>query len=406
MLARCGRGRRLKPSITHLPRLNLTNVDHAERWRAGGEGVESRLDKGSFRLVYFEQVWVTIPPEGERVRIALDAMGGDNAPTEPIAGAVFAARDLHIPVSLVGPHDLVARELARHESSQLPIDIVDAPETIDMADHPVEAVRRLKGSSMNVAVQLVKSGAAAGFVSAGNTGAVMVSSLFGLGRLSGIERPALATIFPTRKDHCLVLDIGANADCRPEHLLQFGHMGERYSRLVLGTTRPRVGLLSNGEEKSKGNKLVQEAHVLLRASDLNFVGNIEGKDIPRGLVDVVVCDGFVGNVMIKLAEGIAEFTFALLREELTSSLLGKVGAILLRPSLRRLKRRIDYQEYGGAPLLGVAGIVIVAHGRSRAVAICHAIRVASRAVESDLLGALNFGDSAGLGAQRNGELVI
>jgi glycerol-3-phosphate acyltransferase PlsX len=351
-------------------------------------------------------VWVTIPPEGERVRIALDAMGGDNAPTEPIAGAVLAARDLHIPVSLVGPHDLVARELARHDSSHLPIDIVDAPDRIVMADHPVEAVRRLKGSSMNVAMQLVKSGAAVGVVSAGNTGAMMVSSLFGLGRLPGIERPALATVFPTLKGHCLVLDIGANTDCRSEHLLQFGRMGERYSRLVLGTTRPRVGLLSNGEEESKGNKLVQETHVLLRASDLNFVGNIEAKDIPRGLADVVVCDGFVGNVMIKLAEGIAEFTFALLREELSSSALGMVGAILLRPSLRRLKRRIDYQEYGGAPLLGVAGIVIVAHGRSRAVAIRNAIRIASQAAESNLLGAMNFGDSTGLGAQRNGELAV
>ncbi|HLZ09733.1 MAG TPA: phosphate acyltransferase PlsX [Chloroflexota bacterium] len=339
------------------------------------------------------------------MRIALDAMGGDNAPAEPIAGAVLAARDLHIPVSLVGPHDLIARELGRHENSQLPIEIVDAPDIIHMADHPVEAVRRLKGSSMNVAVQLVKSGAADGFVTAGNTGAAMVSALFGLGRLSGIERPALATIFPTQKGHCLVLDIGANTDCRPEHLLQFGRMGERYSRLILGTTRPRVGLLSNGEEESKGNKLVQEAHVLLRGSDLNFVGNIEGKDIPRGSVDVVVCDGFVGNVMVKLAEGIAEFTFGLLREELTSSIRGRIGAILVRPSLSRLKHRVDYQEYGGAPLLGVAGIVIVAHGRSRAVTISNAIRVASKAAKSNLLEALGPDDSVSLRTSSNSGLV-
>jgi glycerol-3-phosphate acyltransferase PlsX len=337
------------------------------------------------------------------VRIALDAMGGDNAPAEPIAGAVLAARELHIPVSLVGPRDIVAAELGRHQYSQLPIDIVDAPDVIDMADHPVEAVRRLKASSMNVAVQLVKSGVADGFVSAGNTGAVMVSSLFGLGRLPGIERPALATIFPTLNGHCLILDIGANSDCRPEHLLQFGRMGDRYSRLVLGIVLPRIGLLSNGEEESKGNKLVQEAHVLLRGSDLNFVGNIEGKDIPRGTVDVVVCDGFVGNVMVKLAEGIGEFTFGLLRQELTSSALGIIGAILLRPSLRRIKRRVDYQEYGGAPLLGVGGIVIVAHGRSRAVAIRNAIRVAKQAAQANLLAALSFGDTCGLPAVTNGE---
>ncbi len=325
------------------------------------------------------------------MRIALDAMGGDKAPAEPVAGAVLAARDLHISVSLVGPHDVVAAELGRHQANQLPIDIVDAPDVIDMAEPPVQAVRRLKGSSMNVALRLVKTGAADGIVSAGNTGAVMVASLFGLGRLPGVERPALATIFPTATGHCLILDIGANTDCRPEHLLQFGRMGERYSRLVLGVTRPRVGLLSNGEEESKGNRLVQEAHVLLRDADVNFIGNIEGRDVPRGTADVVVCDGFVGNVLVKLAEGIGEFTFSLIREELTSSPIGLIGGLLLRPSLRRIKRRVDYQEYGGAPLLGVAGVVIVAHGRSKALAIRNAIRVAHQAAQSNLLQALTFG---------------
>jgi glycerol-3-phosphate acyltransferase PlsX len=344
------------------------------------------------------------PQEGTRVRIALDAMGGDKAPAEPVAGAVLAARDLHIPVSLVGPHDIVAAELGRQEASHLPIDIVDAPDVIDMADHPVEAVRRLKGSSMNVAMQLVKSGAASGFVSAGNTGAVMVSSLFGLGRLPGIERPALATIFPTIKGHCLILDIGANTDCRPEHLVQFGRMGERYSRLVLGVSRPRVGLLSNGEEATKGNKLVQESHALLQTADVNFIGNVEGKDITRGLADVVVCDGFVGNVVVKLAEGISELTVGLLREEMSSGPIGTLGALLLRPSLRRIKRRIDYQEYGGAPLLGVNGIVIVAHGRSGALAIRNAIRVAHHAAKSNLLTALTFGGQIGSPSQSAGEL--
>ena len=326
------------------------------------------------------------------MRIALDAMGGDKAPAEQVAGAVLAARDLQISVSLVGPEKVLAPELGRHQASQLPIEIVDAPESIDMADHPVEAVRRQKGSSMNVGIQLVRSGHADAFVSAGNTGAVMVASLFGLGRLTGIERPALGSIFPTTKGTCLILDIGANADCRPEHLLQFGRMGERYSRLVLGVTQPRVALLSNGEEETKGSKLVQEAHALLRESDINFVGNIEGKDITRGIADVVVCDGFVGNVLVKLAEGISEFTFGLLRTELTSSLRGRAGGFLLLPSLRRIKRKIDYQEYGGAPLLGVNGVVIVAHGRSGALAIRNAIRVANQAARSNLIGALTFND--------------
>jgi len=257
-----------------------------------------------------------------------------------------------------------------------------------MAEHPAQAVRRLPGASMNVAVRLVKEGQAQGFVSAGNTGAAMVSALFGLGRVPGIERPALATIFPTAKGHCLILDVGANADCRPEHLEQFAVMGERYSRLVLGVTRPRVGLLSNGEEETKGNKLVQETHQLLKTADLEFIGNVEGKDVPRGLVDVVVCDGFVGNVLIKLAEGIGEFTFALMREEISRSLVGVVGALLLRPALRRIRRRVDYQEYGGAPLLGVRGVVIVAHGRSRARAIRNALRVADQAARVNLTDAL------------------
>jgi glycerol-3-phosphate acyltransferase PlsX len=315
-------------------------------------------------------------------------MGGDHAPAEPVAGAVQAARELGIAVTLVGPRDIVAAELARHQTKALPIDVVDAPDVIDMAEHPAQAVRRLPNSSMNVAVRLVKSGKADAFVSAGNTGAAMIASLFGLGRLPGVERPALSSIFPTAKGRCLILDIGANTDCRPEHLAQFAMMGERYSRLVLGVSRPRVGLLSNGEEETKGNKVVQDAHQLLKQAGLNFVGNVEGKDVPRGEADVVVCDGFVGNVMIKLAEGIGEFTFALMREEISKSPLAVVGALLLRPALRQIRRRVDYQEYGGAPLLGVRGVVIVAHGRSRARAIRNALRVADQAAQAKLVAAL------------------
>ncbi len=322
------------------------------------------------------------------MRIALDAMGGDTAPSDTVAGAVQAARELGIAVALVGPRDIVATELARHRPGHLPIQVVDAPDVIDMAEHPVQAVRARPNSSMNVAVRLVKDKAADGFVTAGNTGAAMVAALFGLGRLANVERPALATIFPTRKGHCLILDVGANADCRPEHLQQFAVMGECYSRLVLGVAVPRVGLLSNGEEQSKGNKLVQEAHDLLREGTVNFIGNVEGKDVPAGLADVVVCDGFVGNVLVKLAEGIGEFTFSLLREEIGRSPVGILGALLLRPALRRIRRRVDYQEYGGAPLLGVRGVVIVAHGRSGPRAIRNALRVANQAAESRLPDAL------------------
>jgi glycerol-3-phosphate acyltransferase PlsX len=324
------------------------------------------------------------------VRIALDAMGGDNAPAAPVAGAVQAARELGLAVAVVGPRDIVAMELARHQAERLPIKIVDAPDVIDMADSPVQAVRSRPNASLNVAVRLVKDRAADGLVTAGNTGAAMVAALFGLGRLPGIERPALATLFPTEKGHCLIVDAGANVDCRPEHLSQFALMGDCYARLVLGQPRPRIGLLSNGEEESKGSKLVLEAHALLRDAGLNFGGNVEGKDIPRGLVDVVVCDGFVGNVLVKFAEGIGELTFTVLREEIGRDPLGVIGALLLRPALRRIRKRVDYEEYGGAPLLGVRGTVVVAHGRSGPRAIRSALRLASQASTAKLPEALAF----------------
>lgn len=326
--------------------------------------------------------------KGTGLRVALDAMGGDRAPAEPVAGAVLAARELGISVALVGPRDVIAAELARHACATLPLDVVDAAEVIGMADHPVQAVRHRTGASLNVAMRLVKNGEADAFVTAGNTGAAVVAGLFGLGRLRGIERPALATLFPTIAGHCLILDVGANADCRPTHLFQFALMGDRYARLVLDVPSPRVGLLSNGEEETKGSALVQEAHRLLKLADLNFVGNIEGKDVPLGLADVVVCDGFVGNVLLKVAEGIGEFTFSLLRQELTGSLRGLLGAFLLKPSLRRIKRRVDYQEFGGAPLLGVNGIVVVAHGRSGKIGIRNAIRVAGLAAAAKVHEAL------------------
>lgn len=330
-----------------------------------------------------------------RTPVALDAMGADKGPSEVVAGAILAARELAIPITLVGPATSILALLDKQGGKGLPIDVVDAPDVIEMGEHPVQAVRRRPNASMNVGVRLVKEGRASAFVSAGNTGAAMAAALFGLGRLPGVERPALATVFPTATGHCLILDVGANADCRPSYLQQFATMGERYARHVLDVAKPRVGLLSNGEEATKGNVLVQETHQLLKATDLNFVGNVEGKDVSRGAVDVVVCDGFTGNVLIKAAEGIGEFTFQLLREEIgASGPIGMLGALLLRPALRRIKRRVDYQEYGGAPLLGVAGVVIVAHGRSGARAIRNAVRVAHRAAEVGLTRILDLSDVA------------
>lgn len=322
------------------------------------------------------------------MRIALDAMGGDQAPTEPVAGAVQAARELGIPVTLVGPRETIAAELHHHRADDLPIEIVHAPDVVDMAEHPAQAIRRLPNASMNVAVRLIKDGQAAAFVSAGNTGAAMIAALVGLGRIPGIERPALAALFPSITGHCLLLDVGANVDCRPEHLRQFAIMGDRYTRIALSLVEPRIGLLSNGEEETKGNRLVIEAHQLLKTAPIHFIGNIEGKDITGGHADVVVCDGFVGNVLLKGGEGFGDLTFALLREALSGNPLSLLGALLLRPALRRLKRRIDYQEYGGVPLLGVNGVAIVAHGRSRARAIRNAIRVAHQAAQADLIGTL------------------
>jgi glycerol-3-phosphate acyltransferase PlsX len=329
-------------------------------------------------------------------RVALDALGGDRGLAEVVAGAILAARELSIPVTLVGPSGPVSAALAERAPKGLPIDVVDAPDLIEMGEHPTRAVRRRPNATLNVGIRLVKEGRAGAFVTAGNTGAAMAAGLFGLGRLPGVERPALATVFPTATGRCLILDVGANADCRPSYLQQFAVMGERYAHLVLGMPRPRVGLLSNGEEETKGSALVLEAHQLLKSTGLNFVGNVEGKDVPRGAADVVVCDGFTGNVLVKAAEGIGELTFQLMREEIgASGLPGVLGALLLKPALRRIKRRVDYQEYGGAPLLGVGGVVIVAHGRSSARAIRNAVRVADQAGRADLVGALG---RAGLAA--------
>lgn len=329
-------------------------------------------------------------------RVALDVMGGDHAPGETVAGAVQAAREYGLGVYLVGNQDTIRAELAKHDTTGLDLPILHTDEVIPMDEHdPATAARRKKNSSMVLAVQLVKDGAAVGAVSAGNSGAMMAVSIFTLRRLKGVDRPALGGVLPTRKGATLVIDMGANTDCKPEYLAQFALMGSLYMQRIFSVSSPRVGLLSNGEEEGKGNLQVQEAHQLLKQSaaalGLNFIGNVEGRDIPSGSVDVVVCDGFVGNVVLKLSEGLAESLIGLLREQMTSTLLSKLAGAVLRPGLRRVFGRLDYAEYGGVPLLGINGSAIIAHGRSNAKAIKNALRVARQTAETDVAGAIADG---------------
>jgi len=334
------------------------------------------------------------PEEEGAMRIAVDAMGGDHAPTVVVDGAVQAARDLGIEIILVGPQEVIQAELSRHETAALPLTLYHAGEVIDMDEHnPAAAVKAKKDSSLVVGMELIKRRQADAFFTAGHSGAALAAALFRLGRLQGIRRPALSTVFPsqTPQGHCFVLDIGANADCKAEYLLQFAIMGAVYAERVLGVPHPRVALVSNGEEEGKGNQLVQETVPLLRESSLNFVGNAEGKDIPAGIADVIVTDGFTGNVIIKLSEGVAKFLLDLLKQEITGRTLSKVGALLARPAFDEIRRRLDYREYGGAPLLGVDGVVIVGHGRSDAYAVRNGIRVAARTVEQGVLDAIREG---------------
>jgi glycerol-3-phosphate acyltransferase PlsX len=321
-------------------------------------------------------------------------MGGDRGPAEAVAGAVQAAREDGVHVLLVGRRAVVEAELARHRDLPPGLEVVDAPDVVEMSDQPAQAVRAKPESSLVVGLAQVRSGRASGFVSPGNSGAVMVAALFGLRRIRGVERPAIAIPFPTLTGHCLVCDIGANVDCRPEQLVQFAIMGSAYVERVFGRPRPRIGLLSNGEEDSKGNALVHEARPLLRASGLNFVGNVEGKDIFQHHADVVVTDGFTGNVVLKVAEGAGAFVGDLIKQEAKRTPLGILAGLLMKPTSARVRRRIDYDEYGGAPLLGVDGVCIIAHGRSNAKAIRSALRVARHAAETGLTDAIRTGISA------------
>jgi glycerol-3-phosphate acyltransferase PlsX len=325
------------------------------------------------------------------VRVAVDAMGGDNAPAVEVEGAVEAARGAGgaLEVVLVGRRAAVEAELARHGASGLPVSIVDAPDAIAMEESPAAAVRRKRGASVVVAAELHKRGEVDGVVSAGNTGAFVAASLLALGKLPGVRRPAIASLFPTVKDPAIVLDVGASLDSRPADLLDFALMGDTYARHVLGRERPRVGLMNIGEEGSKGGEVVIEAHRLLSESPLRFVGNIQGRALLRGEADVVVCDGFVGNIMLKLTEGVIDLLAGVLSGDLRAGVL------------RALAGQLDYAEYGGAPLLGVNGVVIIAHGSSSPKAIRNAVDVAARFVDIDLDGKIV--DSLRKAAVRDGK---
>ncbi len=324
--------------------------------------------------------------------IALDAMGSDRAPKPEIEGAIHAARNYDVRVLLVGPEPTVKAELERHPAaSRLPIEIVHASEVITMEDKAVQAVRSKRDSSMRVGLRLVREGRAAGFVTAGNTGAAMASAKMVLGALHGVDRPALAAVFPTAPGTAaILLDVGANVDCKPHNLEQFAVMGEIYFRSMFGGMfenkafgrsmfgrRPRVGLLSIGEEETKGNELTRESFQLLKRLPLNFVGNVEGRDLFSGHVDVIVADGFVGNVALKVSEGVANLVRTVLKESLKATISRQVGYMLSRSAFSDFKKRIDHTEYGGAPLLGVKGVCIITHGSSNANAIKNAVRVAA-----------------------------
>jgi glycerol-3-phosphate acyltransferase PlsX len=318
------------------------------------------------------------------MKIVVDAMGGDNAPAVVVEGTLRAVRELGVQVVLVGRREAVSPLLER-AGAPAGIQLRHASQVVEMEEHPAAAVKAKPDSSMVAGMDMIKRGEAEAFMSAGNSGGVLAAALFRLGRIQGVRRPALSTIYPTGKGLTLILDIGANTDCKPEYLQQFGIMGSIYSHCVLGVNEPAVAILSNGEEPGKGSELVQGAFPLLQQAGIRFVGNIEGKDIPTGMADVVVTDGFTGNVVIKLSEGVAGMILQIMREEIKKRPVATVGAALARPAFRAMRDLMDYARYGGAPLLGVDGVVIVAHGRSNALAIFNAIRVAKQSVEGKLV---------------------
>ncbi len=318
------------------------------------------------------------------IKIAVDAMGSDHAPHSEVDGAVTAARAYDVGVILVGREDVVRPLVKERGGDRLPIEIRHAQQAIAMDEQPVVALRKKKDSSVHVAAGLVRDGESSGLVSAGNTGAVMAISKMLIGVVPGVDRPALATVVPTLSGHAVLLDVGANVTCKPHHLVQFALMGHLFSKQIVGVNAPRVGLMSVGEEESKGTDLTKGVYKSLKQLHINFIGNVEGRDIYNGRADVIVCDGFTGNVALKTSEGLVEAVLTLLKDELSRNLQARLGALLSQQSFRRLKKRLDYSEYGGAPLLGLRGVSIICHGRSSANAIKNAIRVAKEFAENQI----------------------
>ncbi len=325
------------------------------------------------------------------ITIAIDAMGGDYAPLEVVKGAVEAAKEYNVALQLVGQPDKINAELKKYDIKGLDIGITPAEEVIEMDEPPGVAIRRKKNSSIVVGVDSVAKGISHAFVSAGSTGAAMAASLFGLGRLPGIDRPAIAVVFPSMDKHVVLLDAGANSICEPHMLYQFAIMGSIFSSYIIGVENPSVGILNIGGESSKGNTLAQNTYKLFAQNqdNINFIGNVEGREVFMGVSNVVVCDGFVGNITLKVAEGVAGMIMKMLKDELTSSFKAKLGAYIAKDAFMNLKKKADYQEYGGALLLGIKGVCIIAHGGSKAHAIKNAIRVAKEAVEKDINGKIS-----------------
>lgn len=319
--------------------------------------------------------------------IAIDAMGGDNAPIETVKGAVVASKTVKYNLALVGKEDIINAELSKYQYDKSKIQVVNATEIIENCDTPTEAIKTKKDSSMVVGMNMVKEGNAVAFVSAGNTGALLTGATIIVGRIKGVKRPALGTMLPTEKQRVLMLDSGANVDAKPEYLLQYAHMGSIYMEYVEGRKNPRVGLVNIGTESEKGNALVKEAYQLLeKAEGLNFAGNTEARDITLGNVDVIVCDAFVGNVILKVMEGLANTVLRLLKKALLSSIITKIGAFLSKPAFKRLKRDFfEYDDIGGAPFLGLKGLVVKAHGSSDAGAVAGAIKQCEKFIDADIV---------------------
>lgn len=318
------------------------------------------------------------------MKIAVDAMGGDFAPRNIVEGAYLAAKEYGVKVVLVGDEDQVSKELSRYPTSKLPIYLHHTPHVVAMHDSPSMVLRRMKESSIKVAIDLEKAGEVNGVVSAGNSGAAMALAMFIFKKLEGVDRPAIATIHPAFKGSTVLIDSGGNVDCKPSHLFQFALMGDAYAKYMLGEKEPRVGLLSNGEEEGKGNELTREAHHLLTGIDINYVGYVEGRALNSGEVDVIVCDGFVGNVALKISEGLWETIHNILKWEAQDNLRARVAYFFMRRAIRRLEKRFDYSEYGGAPLIGVNGNCVICHGASNAKAIKNAILLAANLAKNKL----------------------